>query len=615
MPGIIGLISKSDRNDIFKKIISWLNHFNYDIQYGSRDDVHLARLHHNYINTLQQPVFSKDQRYSIIMIGEIFHDSISNTKNEIDDSRFLLNLYIDKGFKGLININGHFSAAIYDFYKRELILISDRFGTRPLYYLKNNSEFAFSSEVKSLIQLCDKKSPNFDSISELFHFGHLFGYKTMFDRIYQLPPASVLVFSEDKIEITRYWDYPYYEAAYSFKEPSNREIESYEDEMVALITQAVKRQTLKNSSSILFSLSGGLDSRWIIAMAHHLDVYPITAFTMGEHNTEDVIYAKRVAEFLKADHSSFQVKPEDIWGNAKTFSYISDSMSIIYGPISGFNPLKYYYKKKEIIISSQMCDAVFGSTLGNKRIKALLARSVWDERTISIFQNLFNLVGDEDLKLVFNKDYYEQFKDNYLVNYNHYIDKSIHPMFAYYKILMNEHGRRGTLGGNILNNLFFETRMPSYDNDLMDFAFRLPLSFKKNQYIYRKAFNKIFPELAAIPREGTNLPLTAPDYRINLKKLELRIVKKLKSTPLNSTIQKFNRWNRPAYVNYKSLMKKELKNNVENLLFDDRTLLRGHINSSGLRQLMNKHYYTETDYSRLIWQLINLEYFYRHFID
>ena len=97
--------------------------------------------------------------------------------------------------------------------------------------------------------------------------------------------------------------------------------------------------------------------------------------------------------------------------------------------------------------------------------------------------------------------------------------------------------------------------------------------------------------------------------------MELRIVKKLKSTPLNSTIQKFNRWNRPAYVNYKSLMKKELKNNVENLLFDDRTLLRGHINSSGLRQLMNKHYYTETDYSRLIWQLINLEYFYRHFID
>ncbi len=615
MPGILGLISKQNNKKLFIQMMNKINHYNYNQESYCIDDAYLGIVHLNYLNENSKNYFSRNDRYIIFMIGEIFSYNGTNINPSELYSTFLLDKFVTKGFDSFSKINGQYSACIYDIQNNQLFLISDRFGTRPLYYTTYKENFLFSPEVKSLLLLNQNRKIDENAISDLFHFSHLFGYKTMFQNISQLPPASVLQYKDNKIQITKYWDYPYDEDAYELKKPSKELIEKYQEEMKFLMTQAVRRQTIKNKSSILVSLSGGLDSRWVISLAHHFKIHPITAFTMGEHNSEDVIYAQLVADHIQADHQYFPIRSENIWDDAKTFSFISDAMSMIYGPIAGFNPLRHYYKKKEIIISSQMCDAIFGSTLSHKKIKALSKKTKWDTETNKIFSGLFNLFREEDLKLVFNKSYYEQLKDGYKENYSFYINNSIHPMYAYYKILMNEHGRRGTLCGNIMNNLFFETRMPSYDNDLMDFAFRLPLSLKKNQYIYRRAFNRIFPQLAAIPREGTNLPLTASDYRIQLKKLELRIVKKLKSTSLNSAVQKFSRWNKPAYVNFKRWMKVELKDKVENFLFDERTLQHGIFNPDGIRTILKYHYSTETDYSRLIWQMINLEYFYRHFID
>ena len=336
---------------------------------------------------------------------------------------------------------------------------------------------------------------------------------------------------------------------------------------------------------------------------------------MGESNSEDVIYAGKVAKLIGADHKYFPVKPEDIWKDAEHFSFVSDAMSMIYGPIQGFSPLRHYYRKKEITLSSQMCDAVFGSTLIHNRIKALSQKSIWDEDTMKLFSGLFVLFRQDDLKLIFYSKFYELIEDIYKNAYLNYTRESVHPMYAYYKILMNEHGRRGTLAGNIMNNLFFETRMPSYDIDLMDFAFRVPLSLKINQYLYRSVFSRMFPELASIPREGTNLPINAPDYLLNLKRYELKIVNRLKSSTLNSIVQKFSRWNKPAYVKYKVWFKADLKQKIEEILLDERTLQRGIFYPEGIQTILYNHYNTEKDYSRLIWQMINLEYFYRHFID
>jgi asparagine synthase (glutamine-hydrolysing) len=474
----------------------------------------------------------------------------------------------------------------------------------------------FAPEVKPLLLADFQKELDFESISDLFHFGHLFGYKTLFKGINQLPEASCLVFCDGKVTIQKYWDYPYDEDVYVKQKFSTKEVDLYTGEMQESMLTALKRQVIRNKEDLLLSLSGGLDSRYVAALCDKLSVRPLVAFTMGEPNSEDVIYAKMVAQILDMQHRCFQIKPDDIWRDAHLFARVSDGMSVINGPIQGFAPLRYYAGHRKITLSSQMCDAVMGSTLYRKRIKTIAKKKTMDSESVKIILNIFNIFSENKIKSIFTESIYDEIKDRYLSVPEQYIRPEMHPLHAYFLLLMNEHGRRGTLGGNVMNNLYYETRMPSYDYDLMDFAFRLPIALRQNQFIYRRAFSQTFPQLAKIPRQNFNLAVNASDFRYSLKSIENRVVGKLKTIPItNPLIRRFTRWNRPSYINYKKWFGYDLREQIESLIFDPLTVSHGMFNMSALRNLVDEHYYTEQDNSGLIWQVINLEYFLRDYFS
>ncbi len=616
MPGIIGLISPKAENKIFHQMIDKINHFDYEVEKYENHGIHLARVHLNYINRSKQPIYSSDNRYVLIMIGEIFSYETIEGHDIDNDAKFFLELFIEKGIESLAKVNGHYAVCIHDLKKNETILISDRYGTRPLYYTYYNKYFIFAPEIKALIHENFAIEVNDEAISDLFHFAHLFGYKTMFKCIHQLPEASFLIFNNGKITTTRYWDYPYDETVYCNNNFTKGEINNYIDELEEKFTNSIRRQTRKNEKKLLFSLSGGLDSRFVVAMAHKLKINPIDAFTMGEKNSEDILYAKEVSEQLKVKHQSFKISPKKIWQDAHLFSFISDAMSMIYGPIQGFEPLRYYRKNNEVTLSAQMCDAIFGSTLLNKKPKKISQKkNNLDHEAKEILINMFNLFQIDDLEKIFCKQYFNRIKDLYKITPAQYLSKAYFPLHIYFILLLNEHGRRGTLCGNIMNNLFFETRMPSYDYDLMDLAYRIPIKLRENQFIYREAFSRMFPELAMIRRQGTNLPVNSSNLRLNLKNFERKIIGRLQYTKMNKLVKKFNRWNKPSYTNYKGWFQFELRNQMERIVLDRKTLSRGIFNKKGIQNLLYEHYHTEKNHARLIWQIINLELFHRNFID
>jgi len=615
MPGLIGLISNENDERLFNRMVEKLNHLNYSIEKHFQDGVHLARLHLGYVNCNPQPIFSTNGRYLLMMIGEIFSYKDIEADQIDNDAEFFLTKWQAVGFDCLPEINGHFAVAIYDFLEKKLILISDRFGTRPVYYTNYDTKFLFGPEVKSLIMGDFKKEIDYESVSDLFHFGHLFGYKTMFRNVYQLPEASYLIYSEGNIQIRRYWDYPYDEEIYTKRSFTRSEINRYCEEMENSMQTAVRRQVTKNKEDILISLSGGLDSRYVAALAHRNNVDPLVAFTMGEPNSEDSIYAQMVSKEISIQHTLFQIKPSDIWRDARYFSGISDAMALISGPIQGFTPLRHYCGSRKVTLSSQMCDAFMGSTLYRKRIRDLTRKSVLDDESEAILLNIFNIYNENKIGSILTDSVYDKIRDRYLSVPQKYLTQKYCPLHIYFLLLMNEHGRRGTLAGNIMNNLYFETRMPSYDYDLIDFAFRIPIELRKNQFLYRLAFARMFPQLAKIPRQNYNLPINAPEIRYSLKSLENRIIGKLKTTSFNSLLKKIERWNRPSYTSYKKWLSCDLRNEVESLLFDSITSSHGMLNLKGMRNLLDEHYYTEQNNSGLIWQTINLEYFLRDNFD
>ena len=606
MSVLAGILVKQDRSSLLLRMLKSLDHFNYETKIFNEKNVFLGGGYINNKYTENKFYVTNDKKYICFINGEIFS---YNDNPVVNDAKFLVEEYINNGLINLVNIDGQYSAIIYCSEPEKLILLNDRYGTHPLYYTLNNHSFYFASEVKAILQADIKKEIDYSAISDLFHYGHLFGYKTMFKNIRQLPEASYLIYEKNNITIKKYWEFPYYEEVYKKKSFSKKEITKYIDEMIFVMEDSVSIELKKTFDKALLSLSGGLDSRWVIALSAKKNIDRFIAFTMGESRSEDAIYAKMVAGNLNINHSVFSIDPYDIWSDAKYFSHISDYMSMINGPVQGFRPLQFFYKKADITLSSQMCDALYGSTLSHKKVRYLLNQSTWNKYSTEVFLSLFVLFNEQQIKMVLQTHTFEIIKDIYKETPSSYIENYNNIMFAYYNILMNEHGRRGTLGGNILNNLFFETRMPSYSNKVIEFGYKLPISLRKNQFIYRKAFNKLFPDLAKIPREGLGLPLNAPDYKINLKKIENRIINKVKNTKYSNIVLKFDRWNKPNYVSYGHWFRNELKGNIVNLIENMTAIDNEFFNLSGIKKIIDRHLSNEQDNSRLIWQIINLKYF------
>lgn len=596
-------------------MLGTLDHFNYVRNTYFDKGAHFGKVHLNYLDSPEDFVFSEDRRFMLCLSGEIFSYRNFETSEIKNDSKFLLALIEKEGLGVLKDINGQYCAALYDFREAKLILISDRFGTRPLYYTATDNAFIFAPEVKAIMEAGISKEIDRAAVSHLFHFSHLFGHRTLFERVKQLPEASYLTYSGNKVEINKYWDFPESEEVYFAGWPSKRIIESRTDELMHLMQQAMQRNFTKNRNKILLSLSGGLDSRYVAAYAKEMDISPLIAFTMGPPHSEDQMYGSRVAKMLEIEHHPFEVHPANIWKDAKRFSFIADGMSMIYGPIQGFYPLESFYRKSEVTVSSQMCDAIFGGNLWRRKLKTLLSKRKFDPEAADIVTNIFNLSDNSLLDKLFVPEYAKSINVDYREVPADYISRYKVPIHAYINLLMNEHGRRGTLCGNLMNNLFVETRMPSYDNDIMDFAYQLPLKLREYQFVYRRAFTRMFPELAQVKRENYNLRISDSNFQYRKRIFENKLVTLMKNSPVSPLIAKIPSLNRPKYINYNRWFKENLKNEMVDMLLDTKTLSRGIYRKEGVEALIKLHADPHKDYSRLIWQIINLEYFFRNFID
>lgn len=190
-----------------------------------------------------------DYRDELISKGYVFH---SHTDTEV-----VLNLYMEYGLEGMLErINGMFAICIADIRTREVYLIRDRLGVKPLYYYDTSDAFLYASEVKAFYasEYFDNQL-NVDAISEHFVFRYVAGKNTLFKNVYNVLPAHYIKISNNGIEEIRYWD---------IKSSSDRElsVSDYED----LIDKSVKDRMLSDVK-LGVQLSGGIDSSIVTACA------------------------------------------------------------------------------------------------------------------------------------------------------------------------------------------------------------------------------------------------------------------------------------------------------------------------------------------------------------
>ena len=125
-----------------------------------------------------QPYIFKDKL--LIFNGEIYNyielkKELINSGYKFDtnsDTEVLIKVLDFWGESGIKKLEGMWSFYFYDRTKQAGILCRDRFGEKPLFYYNENNEFIFSSEIKTIQKILDKKLKiNNDKIDELLRFG------------------------------------------------------------------------------------------------------------------------------------------------------------------------------------------------------------------------------------------------------------------------------------------------------------------------------------------------------------------------------------------------------------------------------------------------------------
>ena len=250
---------------------------------------------------------------------------IVDWQTDHSDTEVILKAYRVWGIDCVNRFRGMFAFAIWDGRTRELWLVRDRLGVKPLYYTERAGRWAFASEVKALLQ--DPAIPRAINEEALFHYLSFLvtpAPMTLFQGISKLPPGCWLRISPDgTVTERRYWD------AWQYTSPITT---ASEDEIAERVldglTESVRLRSMADVPVGVF-LSGGVDSSTNAALfARHSDS-AIKTFSVGyeeqcETYRNEFEYARYMADVIGSEHFERHLSAGDVLSFVDRMVWLQD---------------------------------------------------------------------------------------------------------------------------------------------------------------------------------------------------------------------------------------------------------------------------------------------------
>ena len=255
----------------------------------------------------RQPMLSANGQIALTVNGEIYNyksvrDEIGRDQFKTEsDSEVVLHGYTAWGMDRVIDsIDGMYAAVLWDQEKRQLHMVRDRIGVKPLLYAQIGGYFIWASELKAIKKFCDLKGFKLyedpEALLDFLTYRYIPAHKTLYKQVKQLQPARHAVLSGEDLSVRQYWTLPTNEITASNDEMAER--------LRVLIAQSVEEQ-LMGDVPVGFFLSGGMDSSILVAEAAraHPQTPPMT-FSIGyDHAAHDEThYAQMIADTYHAQH-------------------------------------------------------------------------------------------------------------------------------------------------------------------------------------------------------------------------------------------------------------------------------------------------------------------------
>ncbi|MCY2987488.1 MAG: asparagine synthase (glutamine-hydrolyzing) [Planctomycetota bacterium] len=234
-----------------------------------------------------QPMSNEDGMIWLVFNGEIYNHAEVRAelqkvgghvwRTDHSDTEVIIHAYEQWGIDCLQRFRGMFAIAIWDRRTKELWLVRDRLGIKPLYYSQHHGRLTFASEIKAL--LADAEQPRVVHEEAFFHYLSFLASpapQTLFDGIRKLPAGCYLhVRANGQLCEKRYWE------VWDHTTPL---IGLSDDEIAARVLDELRTSVRLHAVSdvpVGIFLSGGIDSSTNAALFSETTGQPVRAFTIG----------------------------------------------------------------------------------------------------------------------------------------------------------------------------------------------------------------------------------------------------------------------------------------------------------------------------------------------
>ena len=345
-----------------------------------------------------QPMTSADERFVISYNGEIYNHEELRAGLEAtghapeggwrghSDTETLLQSIAERGLdRALGDAVGMFAFALYDRAKRELHLVRDRFGEKPLYYGWAGRDFLFASELKAF-----RAHPSFEASVDRRAL-RLFAARThvpapwsIYRRAFKLPPGAILSISATDIPLPRddapvsgaadpslrlrnYWSYADV-VRDGFANPVD-DAQAAIDGLESVLGAAVRGQSLADVPVGAF-LSGGIDSSAIVALYQKYSATPVRTYSIGFEDAafDEAKHARAVASHLGTIHHEHYVGVKEARDVIPLLPTIYDEPFADSSQIPTFLVSRFAREQVTVALSGDGGDELFGGY--NRHVQA-----------------------------------------------------------------------------------------------------------------------------------------------------------------------------------------------------------------------------------------------------
>ena len=571
-----------------------------------------------------QPLANERDQVWIVFNGEIYNHA--DVRPELEaaghayktrcDTETIVHAYEQWGDACVDRLRGMFAFAIWDAPRRRLLLARDRLGVKPLYWAQVGTRLLFGSEIKAILASgLLRADANDGALPELLGTRYLSGNETLFKGVHRLAPGHTLVFHDGTVTIRQYWDVPVGRPNPEVDRLSEREAVARFRE---LLEQAVRIRLMADVPLGMF-LSGGLDSSAIAALMAGMIDRPLQTFSVAfkQRAFSELDYARQVSTAIKADAHEIVIDDQDFFGalprliwhedepvahpSSVPLYFVSDLASkhvkVVLTGEGSDELLAGYGKYPRALVNwragaayAAMPDAVRGFIAGSviPRLPGKLAR--YAKRSFlsmprtpeAMFFDNFASIGLRRQSVLLSASVAggSTYGGAYGASRAYFdvpngrsttLDRLLYTDIKTYLVELLMKQDQMSMAASI------ESRVPFLDHHLVEFATALPPRLKlrgfKTKWILREAVRGILPpEILTRKKMGFPVPFAV--------------------------------W-----------MKERWQSVARDVLLDRRTRERGVINPAAVEQLISAHAAGQQEGGDAIWSLMNLELWYRTFID